>query len=448
MIEQAIFTSAETDRLAGYQVVAASPGASVADQRELAIWGPSHGSLIDLGPDGVSFNFHPLPSGAYCVSRTTMAGGEYSGRGRQVYTQCLIVPSDELARFANNPFDVLRAAMAGGSLEVQQQIPRQLEPMRLFGHTAAVDSALLARLSSRPGAPWLARLVQAALSCPSLAIAGAVEPEHLIAGLLNCLPPECRTQFSFSTGLRYSPRRPFRITTLADDPAELRQTQRRQGTTVLDASNPNLAEFAPIDGWPRLIEHVLKSGKVSFLASQFSKRRFELTPDDLPALALQLMEEFDASALPSKKRDDASARRKSAESAKPGDWLDGLQQAHAAHRRFRGSATLSTPSAQKPTGPAHQLSTNCPEVLERLEQVDDLVFEAIDGNAEALAKLRETWPKLHEELAEPLMAESREQYLRHALFIWQGSVTQSGVHDPARAVHALEVLSILFDETP
>ncbi|NLE37951.1 MAG: hypothetical protein GX621_07990 [Pirellulaceae bacterium] len=446
MIEQAIFTSAETDRLAGYQVVATSPGVSEADQRELAIWGPSHGSLIDSGPDGVSFNFHPLPSGAYCVSRTTMAGGEYSGRGRQVYTQCLVVPSDDLARFANNPFAVLRAALAGGALEVQHQIPRQLEPMQLFGHTPAVDSALLARLSSRPGVSWLATLVQAALSCPSLALVGGAEPEHLIAGILNCLPPECRTRFSFSTGLCYSPRRPFRVTTLVDDPAEWRQARRRYGAVVLDLSHAPPVEFAPMDGWARLIEHVLKSGQVSFLAAQFSKRRFELTADDLPALALQLMEEFDANALPPKRRDEAAAARKMAEPAKPGDWLDGLQQAHAAHRRFRGGATISTPSSRNLVGPSHQLSTGCPELLERLEQLDDLVFEAIDGDAQALAKLRETWPKLHEELAEPLLAESREQYLRHALFIWQGSTEDTGAHDPARAVHALDVLSILFDE--
>lgn len=110
LIEQAVFTSAETDRSAGYQIVAASPGLGEADLRELAAWGPSHGSLVDPSPDGVSFNFHPLKSGRYCVSRTTSSGWEYSGRGAaRVYTQCLVLPGDELARFANNPFAVLLA---------------------------------------------------------------------------------------------------------------------------------------------------------------------------------------------------------------------------------------------------------------------------------------------------------------------------------------------------
>jgi len=443
LIEQAVFTSAETDRLAGYQVVATSPGFSEEDKRELAVWGPSHGSLIDCGRDAVSFNFHPLPSGAYCVSRTTMAGGEYSGRGRQVYTQCLIVPSDELARFANNPLAVLRAALAGGALEVHRHVPRDLEPMRLVGHSAAVDSTLLARLCHRPGPGWLATLVQAALSSPSLALAASSEPEHLIAGLLNCLPPECRTHFSFSTGLRYSPRRPFRIVTLVDDPAEWRQAQRRYGATVLDLSHAPPVEFAPMDSWARLIEKVLKTGRISFLAAQFSKRRFELAPEDLPALGLQLMEEFDENLLPSGRHGEKPAGPKSAE---PSDWLDGLQRAHAAHRRFAGSATLSTPDSLEPAGPTRPLTADSRALFEKLELLDDLVFGAIDGDTDALAQLRQTWPKLHDELGEALLAESREQYLRRALFIWQGSIEPGGVREASRAFAALEVLCILFDE--
>ena len=45
------------------------------------------------------------------MSKSVAAGPEYSGRGGwRVFTQCLVVPADDLARFANNPFAVLRAA--------------------------------------------------------------------------------------------------------------------------------------------------------------------------------------------------------------------------------------------------------------------------------------------------------------------------------------------------
>ena len=44
-----------------------------------------------------------------------------------------------------------------------------------------------------------------------------------------------------------------------------------------------------------------------------------------------------------------------------------------------------------------------------------------------------------------LLAESREQYLRYALSIWEDYVEKDGHRDPARAVQALDVLCLLFE---
>ena len=78
-LEQAIVALLDTDPSAGYHVVARSPGICAADAVELAAWGPAHDALVEAGPDGESFNFHPLPSGAYCISRTTPAGWQQDG---------------------------------------------------------------------------------------------------------------------------------------------------------------------------------------------------------------------------------------------------------------------------------------------------------------------------------------------------------------------------------
>ena len=48
LIEQAVFTSAETDQSAGYQLVATSKGISDVNARELAVWGPSHDAMLRL----------------------------------------------------------------------------------------------------------------------------------------------------------------------------------------------------------------------------------------------------------------------------------------------------------------------------------------------------------------------------------------------------------------
>ena len=128
-VEQAIFTSAKTDHAVGYQVISHSPGVHHVDVRELAVWCPSHDSLLDRGPDSASINFHPLPSGAFCVSRTVPAGVEYSGRGGiRVYTHCLIVPPEALAHFANNPFEILHAALSAGAMEIRDPVPRTWSP--------------------------------------------------------------------------------------------------------------------------------------------------------------------------------------------------------------------------------------------------------------------------------------------------------------------------------
>ena len=205
-IEQAVFTSAQTSRGDGYQVVAASPGMTEADRRALAAWGPSEGAIADPAPDARSINFHPLPSGNHCISLTMAAGSEYSGRGgMRFFTQCFAVPPGVLARFANNPFALMAAVVSGGRLYVDA-LPDALESFSLVGRADAVDTLLLSDLSLHPGAAWMATLVQAALESTTLAIAGPLSPEKIIAGLLNCLPPPSRTEYPFSTGLICSSR--------------------------------------------------------------------------------------------------------------------------------------------------------------------------------------------------------------------------------------------------
>ena len=132
VVQQAIFTAAETDRSADHRIVAASPGIVEFDRDELAVWGPSNDALLDPGPEAVSVNFFPLPSGSFCVSRTTPAGWDSGGcGGHRMYTHCLIASPEALLQFANHPFLLLGAAMAGGGLQMRDVIPARLEALEL-----------------------------------------------------------------------------------------------------------------------------------------------------------------------------------------------------------------------------------------------------------------------------------------------------------------------------
>ena len=453
LIEQAVFTSAETDQSAGYQVVATSAGVSEADAKELAVWGPSHDALLESTPNAVSYNFHPLPSGSYCVSRTTPAGWEYSGRGgARVYSQCLVVSPKTLARFANNPFALLRAALAAGLLELHDEVPKRLEPLRLAGRAAAVDSSLLARLCASPGPDWLAALVQAALGSATVAVVGGPPAEHVIAGLVNCMPPECRPQFSFSTGLKFSSRRPFRLVAVSSDREEQLRVTRLYDAAVLDLSQPLPDDFAPVESWARFIHRVLKSGRTSLLASRLSVRRCRFMPDDLPALGLQLLEEADASSLETDPGDvhewigEASDEHERVGEVASEHLSDLFQQAHEAHFRFQEDFSLPTTAPRPQPAPSQVLDPDDPGVLEKLEQLDDLVYDAISGKLVAMDQLKAFWPQVRSHLGDQLLAESQEQYLRYALSTWVECLEPEAVRDPSRAVRSLEVLSLLFDE--
>lgn len=477
LIEQAIFTSTQTNRLDGYQLAVHSPEINAEDLRELAVWGPSHDSLLESGEDAVSINFHRLPSGAYCVSKTTPAGSEYSGRtGPKIYTQCLIVDAETLARFANNPFALLTAAFAQGSLKVHDPLPETLEGFRLAGKAAVVDQALLAQLLSDPGAPWLGALVEAALRSPSLALIAAGNGIKLINGIINCLPLECRTEFSFCTGLKHSPRRPFRILCLGDDPTDQRRILRQQDTTVLELSGKPPKQYTATAGWSGFVAQVVASGKTSFLAQQLAKSRPGLSIGDLTALGNELLEalavaapaaagavalgaeaktgEPEASASvsygvalrPDQPEADASGSPNIASgSQSPGDEQ---RRADAAHQRFLRAvqSAIRKPPGGVELDPAQVLGTQCPAALEQLERLDDAVFEAIAGKPGALDELRKLWPEVLSRLGPELVEESREQYVRHALRVWRDCVEGDQIRNPSLAVAAMDVVCLLFGE--
>jgi hypothetical protein len=86
------------------------------------------------------------------------------------------------------------------------------------------------------------------------------------------------------------------------------------------------------------------------------------------------------------------------------------------------------------------------DLVEQLGLLDDVVFEAIAGRAGALAKLQSLWPEVKSAVGPALVDESREQYVRHALRVWRRCLAGEELHDPAHALAALDVVSLLFDE--
>jgi hypothetical protein len=267
-IEQAIFTSVRSGRNEGYQIAAASPGFTMADKHELAQWGPAHDALYDLRPTAESLNCHRMASGCWCLSRTVYAGREYSGRGGyRVYTQCFFASESLLQRFSQHPFRVLEALIVSGRAEVLKPIPDQLTPVPVVGRARDVKSAEIERVCQVLGPEKLASLVCAALKTEMVGVTTPVPAQRLFSVLLDLLPLGHRLQFSWTTGLRVSPRRPYRLAALPEDRDEQRQAMRLLHLTPLDLNANPPAKYAARSGWPLLMYELLRNRQFSAVAA-------------------------------------------------------------------------------------------------------------------------------------------------------------------------------------
>ena len=94
--------------------------------------------------------------------------------------------------------------------------------------------------------------------------------------------------------------------------------------------------------------------------------------------------------------------------------------------------------------PPHRLerSETDPDVVARLEWLDDLMFAAIDGDAGSLETVGDAWKNILGELGWEAVEESRRQYLRRAQSVWNELRHQPN-HPPHKVFAAIEIISLL-----
>jgi GTPase-associated protein 1, N-terminal domain type 2 len=235
-LEQAIFTSVRSERLDGYQLAARSGGVSDELAKELTGWGPAHDSLWLGHPGASSVNFHALAEDRFCVSQTTLSGAEYSGRGGgRVYTQMIVIPKDGLVKFGGDPFLVLRALVASGRMMVYDTVPRELTPIPLIGRSSEGPPTWVQEVVEKVGAETIAELSAAARGQEPVTVITDLPVERLFQTMLYQLEPAERLEVSFTTGLKPSSRRAFKLTIAPDDPSLVRQSQRMHHGKVIEA---------------------------------------------------------------------------------------------------------------------------------------------------------------------------------------------------------------------
>jgi len=92
--------------------------------------------------------------------------------------------------------------------------------------------------------------------------------------------------------------------------------------------------------------------------------------------------------------------------------------------------------------PSHLLSPDSEHVREILEQLDDVIFQAIQGDDFAMEQAQLLWPEVLKQIGWELIEESREQYLRYANEITR-HLELDEIRRPERSIAALEIIDLL-----
>lgn len=246
ILQQATFTSTRTSRSDGYHLVCRSRGIDQPTARALATWGPSHDSLRP--GEAAAVSFFCLPNGDHCLARTTSEGWEHSGRSSRLHTHMLVIPRRELAKVEFHPIVIYELARACEQFRTTIPDGEHAPELELRWPDTRIELDLLKLATAADEMSLVPTVCEALGNGGKLGLVHAARPLHLLAGLFFWLPQEVRGEISFTTGLKYSPRRDFRLICLDDTPTELRQHARR-GLHLLDLADRANQSPPPPDGW-------------------------------------------------------------------------------------------------------------------------------------------------------------------------------------------------------
>lgn len=231
-VQQAIFTSLRSRRHQGYHLVSHSPGFDASLVPVLSTWGPSHGSLLNDQPTAESVNFAPLTPDWYAVSRTTYGGPEYSGRGGlQVFTRFILLRQDQLAGYENNALALIRTAMTLGFLRLHVAPPEQLDAIEIPDHPL-VDVAEEVESMHVP----IDDVMRILRFQNRVAILGLGNPYPTLAKIIRGTPCDERLSLSFTTGLKPSVHRDFRLHFVYSADMNIHSQLTSQGVDLVTAS--------------------------------------------------------------------------------------------------------------------------------------------------------------------------------------------------------------------
>jgi hypothetical protein len=268
--DQAVFTSIASPMGRGYRLVAASPGVSADERRELVQRAPSHGNLCDPGQNGVGTASFQLSSGRRCIMVSWHAEQEHSNRGGfRVHTQFAILGPLECREIAEDPLAIDAAIRTGVD---SRKIPAaEARLPRLALSVVPGDAAggvVIAPADAGGWADRIAAVASALLNNRRALVVNAPHANHVLRLTFAMLPPPVRRSVTLAVGMRYSPSRNFQLVLTQARREELERIVCDQPYDVIDWNGP----IAPPacgqhEQWVRVAREMLSTQRVAELTS-------------------------------------------------------------------------------------------------------------------------------------------------------------------------------------
>lgn len=233
-VEQAVFASSDRGRIKGYQVVASSAGIDRSMIQELCRWAPTQIPSDD--PKDWTINYFPISSDAMAVTRTVLGGPEYSGRGgTQVVTLILVLSDEQFMAYGCNPITVANAALVMGYLRLPLDPDNEALPQAVVPSRPIVELDIENDLGDRDE-KLLDQVTDLVKEMHRVAVVGFQDPIEAVRRIVPRLSVEARRQFSFTTGLTPTVRRPFQLHFLPSADLTRQRSLDAQDIVRIDAS--------------------------------------------------------------------------------------------------------------------------------------------------------------------------------------------------------------------
>ncbi|MBK9119014.1 MAG: hypothetical protein IPM18_05335 [Phycisphaerales bacterium] len=278
-VDQAVFTAIRNAYGAGYRIVAASPGLSTEEQREITQRAPSHESLCDPGPAAHGFAAFHLRSGRVCLFHVQHAGREKTSRGGlQVYTRIFVLSPADYTALGADPLRVM--ALLPPSAPPAAQPPAHLPTLQL-----AVPPAPRAAAPPAPLRAGVLALATTVLTQQPVLVTEAPDPPTVLRALWGCLPLARRQVCSVSHGLHFAPARRFDIMLVDRPDARGLHFAAEQGCHVYPWRGVPVTTATPFDSWLAFVARRWATGDAWTVRRLCEQASAPITADILAAAA-------------------------------------------------------------------------------------------------------------------------------------------------------------------